>query len=45
MRTVFALTAMTSAFSGGAAVRDEREEDTRGADDRRLGSWIVKTGG
>lgn len=45
MRTAFALTAMTTAFSGGVAVRAEREEDTHGADDRRRGSWITKTGG
>lgn len=45
MRTVFALTTLAPAFSGGAAVRDEREEDTRGAENRRRGSWITKTGG
>lgn len=37
--------AFATAFGGGAAARDERDEDTRGADERRRGSWITKTGG
>lgn len=47
MRTVFATAKFAAAFPGAVAVRaDERIEDTCGADeDRRLGSWITKTGG
>lgn len=45
MRTVFATANFAAAFIGGAAVRDERIEDTNGAEDRRRGSWITKTGG
>lgn len=45
MFSTFATIQFATAFGGAVAARDERDEDTRGADEQRPGSWITKTGG